>query len=142
MGLLPKSFVGRFPFIHVPWTTDVSAYRKIQNVLDIGLAPIKENPWSACRSDLKALEYLMVGAVPILSDAIPYRDWVDGDGCRKAADAHGFLRATQELVNDMETARGLARAGQDYVMRERTIERNAWRWREAIDAVSREAVAA
>jgi hypothetical protein len=133
MGLCPRSWVGKFPFRYVPWTGDISAYRALQRVLDIGLAPIVENPWSACRSDLKAMEYALSGACPVLSEATPYVGWEDGAGCRKAGTARDFLRLTQELVNTPRLRLELAAEARERTLRDRTVAANVWRWQEAIE---------
>jgi hypothetical protein len=124
-------------FRHIPWTSDMSVLRAMLRILDIGLAPVKATPWSSCRSDVKALEYLMGGAVPVLSDVIPYRDWVDGDHCRKASDARGFLRAVQDLVYGADRRIDLAATGRAYVLTHRTMGHNANLWREAVTTVTR-----
>lgn len=134
MGLRPRSWVGRFPFRYVPWTGDISAYRALQRVLDVGLAPVVETPWSACRSDLKAMEYALSGACPVLSDVTPYVGWHDGRGCRKARTARDFLRVTQELVNTPRLRHELAAEAREATLRDRTVAGNAWRWQEAVEA--------
>lgn len=133
-GFLPKSFAGRFRFRHVPWTSDLGAYRKILGQIDIGLAPIIENPWSVARSDLKSLEYAMSGACPVLSEAIPYQGWTDGEFCRKAKTTHDFFHVVRDLVRNPELAKELAAAAKEHVLAERTAEKNIDRWREAIAA--------
>ncbi len=139
IGFRPSGY--RFRYRHIPWTSDISAYRALQRVIDIGLAAVVENPWSVCKSDVKSLEYLMVGACPVLSEAVPYVKWRDGEGCRKARDAADFKRVVRELVANPDQRRDLAAEGREYVMRERLIHQNAWRWQEAIDGTT-EAVAA
>jgi len=135
-GVPPLAFKG-MKFRWVPWTSDISAYRALQRVIDIGVAPIVENPWSVCRSDLKALEYAMVGACPVLSDAIPYRGWTDGEGCRKATDARDFTRVLRELVNDPGERKRIADDAGRIVLADRTVSRNVHLWRDAIDEVKR-----
>jgi glycosyltransferase involved in cell wall biosynthesis len=130
---LGRVSVARVPFRFIPWTTDLSAYRAA-GVLDVGLCPVVENPWSSSRSDLKILEYAMSGCASVVSDAIPYKDWVDGEFVVKARDARGFLRQTQLLVNDAAERVRLRDGCRDHVLAERTVEANAWRWREAITA--------
>jgi tetratricopeptide (TPR) repeat protein len=44
--------------------------------LDIGIAPIQDNPYNRCRSDVKYLEYASRGVVPVLSALTPYKDSV------------------------------------------------------------------
>jgi tetratricopeptide (TPR) repeat protein len=41
--------------------------------LDIGIAPLQDNPYNRCRSDVKFLEYASRGVVPVLSSLAPYK---------------------------------------------------------------------
>lgn len=47
----------------------------LQN-LDIGIAPLQDNPYNRCRSDVKFLEYASRGVVSILSSLTPYKTLV------------------------------------------------------------------
>lgn len=142
MGSAHLGYKWQFPHRHIPWATDLSVYRRLLHILDIGLAPVVENPWAACRSDLKILEYAMAGAVSIVSDTIPYKDWADGEFVRKGKGSLGFLRQVQDLVRNDRERKQLAGECTDHVLRERTVEANVWRWQEACDTKLREAVAA
>lgn len=119
----------------IPYATDMGVYRSLMALFDVALAPVVETPWAACRSDVKALEYAMSGAVPVLSEATPYVGWRDGEFCRKAKTARDFLRATQELVNDQKGARELALEAKQHVLEQRTFERNIHYWQEALSAI-------
>jgi len=44
--------------------------------IDIGIAPLQDNPYNRCRSDVKFLEYASRGVVPVLSALTPYKDSV------------------------------------------------------------------
>jgi hypothetical protein len=81
-----------------------------------------------CRSDLKALEYGMAGAYPIVSDVPPY-DTVD---VPKAKTAKDFLREVQWMVRNQDEARSLARGWRQHVLENRTVKGNIDRWRTAI----------
>jgi hypothetical protein len=66
----------------VEWTNDFRRQRKWLGALDVGVAPIVSTPLSKYRSDLKALEYAMGGAMPFLqSEPRSYWD-VGGQGVR------------------------------------------------------------
>ncbi|MFZ7112555.1 MAG: tetratricopeptide repeat protein [Desulfatiglandales bacterium] len=51
----------------------LSEYFTFLESLDIGLAPLKETPFNAGRSDVKFIEYASRGVVPVLSDFGPYQ---------------------------------------------------------------------
>lgn len=120
-------------FTALPWATDLSAYRKAIGVLDVGVAPVIATPFARGRSDLKWLEYSMGGAASVLSNLECYED-VPAGLAVKADDAAGFYRAIRRLVQDKAEARQMGAAAREYVLKERTVEANSWRWTEAITA--------
>lgn len=121
-----------FPHRYVAFDDDIDRYWHQMGRLDIGLAPVVPNEWSVYRSDLKALEYAMAGACPVLSEAPPYAGWHDEDGCLKAQSSDDFLRAVKRLVATPDDARALAREARARVLAERTITASLWRWEEAL----------
>jgi len=66
-----------FPHRTMPWTDDLAEYRRNLQVLDVGLCPLRRGEWEDCKSDIKAIEYVLSGAVPIVQKAPPYRDWFE-----------------------------------------------------------------
>lgn len=128
MGLDPG---WQFRRSHIPWSNDLSTYRRNLYLLDVGLGPIVPEPWSLSRSDLKALEYSMGGAMSILSDVAPYAGWQDK--ALMATTPKEFLRHVQWAVKNQDEAREMGRAAREHVLKERTVEKNIWRWQEAID---------
>ena len=68
-----------FPFPHesISWARDLTEYRRNLQVLDVGLCPLKRTTWHDSKSDIKAMEYILSGAVPIVQKAPPYKDWFD-----------------------------------------------------------------
>lgn len=117
-----------FRYRHVPWSNDFGVYRKFISEFDVGLAPVIGTPWAVCRSDLKALEYGMAGALPVVSDLPPYES-VD---VPKAKTAKDFLREIQSLVGDREGTRKRAREWRDHVLQHRTVKAQIGLWREAV----------
>jgi hypothetical protein len=132
MGMIP-------PWAHeiknvavIPWSNDPGVYRKVIQWLDVGLCPVVETPWSVCRSDLKALEYGVSGAVPVMSDVAPYRGY-DGPGFRARTPAE-FLTHVRDLVQNRDQTAVLQREVRDYVLEKRTMAANIHLWRDAIEA--------
>lgn len=127
MGLDPG---WNFKRRHYPWTNDLAVYRKLVGTLDIGVAPVVGTPWANCRSDVKALEYSAAGAYPVVSDAIPYENF-DGP-CVKAKGSRDFLDALISLIRNRDELPKLQKEAREYVLKERTVEKNIDRWKEAI----------
>lgn len=122
-----------FDRYHEPWVNDLTTYRRLMSHIDIGMAPVTPTPWSIGRSDIKALEYAMSGALPIVSDQPPYSNLTHEENCLKAKTAKDFYHHVKWAVRNRDEVRELARMSREYVLKERTVEKNAWRWQEAID---------
>jgi tetratricopeptide (TPR) repeat protein len=68
---------GRFEF--TPGGS-IDAYQRFVSGLQIGLGPLLPTEFNRCRSDVKFLEYVAGGALPICSDLEPYRGSIrDGE---------------------------------------------------------------
>lgn len=130
MGMIPDWIHEVKNVVVVPWSNDPGVYRKVIGWLDVGLCPVVETPWSVCRSDLKALELGMAGAVPVMSDVAPYRGY-EGPGF-KVREPREFLSRVRWLVQNRDDARRLAADARAHVLKERTMETNIWRWHEAL----------
>lgn len=127
MGLDPS---WTFKRRHVPWSNDMGVYRQLLRNLDVGLAPVVPDAWSTCRSDVKALDYVMAGAAPVVSDEPPYKTWTP-PGALKARTAAQFFGLVKHLVRNRDEARQLADEQRAWTLEHRTYAGNAWRWEEA-----------
>lgn len=129
MGSLDLPFARR-----VPWTDTLADYRKSLFQLDVGLCPLKAGRWSDCKSDLKALEYSMAGALPIVSRVKPYSPWLKHDTPALTADnPRDFLKQVKWCVRNQDEVRERAAACKAKVLAKRTTAGNIWRWREATE---------
>lgn len=126
----------------IPWMDDWNVYRVACGTIDVGLAPVVATPWSLGRSDLKALDYAVMGACPVLQDEPIYEAWTAGETCLKARAPDDWLRVVKHLVYNRERIVEIAERAREYVLAERTFEGNAWRWRQALASAAREPVAA
>jgi len=129
MGLDP---LFKFPYKHYEWVDDLDTYRVALGLLDVGLAPIKPNPFSVYRSDVKASEYTMGGAAVICSDVPSYVDWTHEENCLKAQSAKDFYHHVKRLVQNKDEARSLAGQGRKWVDENRSIQALLPLWEEAI----------
>lgn len=115
----------------VGWTDDQDAYKASLSLCDVHLCPLVQNPWSAGKSDLKALEASMAGAWPIVSTAEPYKPWHDRTmACTTAKD---WMKALRWVVLHRDEIPDLAAEAKDYVLSERQIKHSIHLWREAVD---------
>lgn len=103
---------------------------------DIGLAPLVNNPFTRCKSDIKFLDYAAIGAVGLFSDVEAYRHTVrDGvNGRLVPNDPDAWYRALCAIADDHEGRRRMATAANEYLLRERTLNTQAGRWEAALNA--------
>jgi len=122
----------RFPHEQIPWTDDLAEYRRNLRVLDVGLCPLKRSDWHDCKSDIKAMEYLLAGAVPIVQRDSPcYRDWVDV--VPSATTEKDWLKAVKWACQaPHEELRDAWQRGYDFLLANKLIEQHIHKWREAV----------
>lgn len=121
-----------FARTQVKWNNDFFAQREHLRRLDVGVAPIAYTPLAKYRSDLKALEYAMGGAMPILQDGEVYWEWADKEFARICHSAADWADAIKWAVCNQDEVRARATEAREYVLRERTYATEIERWREAI----------
>lgn len=125
---------GDWNFEHVatPWTDDLAQYRRSLQVLDVGLCPLKQGDWQDCKSDLKAIEYTLAGAIPIISKVPPYKDWFDiVPTCATEKD---WLKALKWAVRaPADELYDVWRRAYDLVVEHKIIQKNIHLWRTAIE---------
>lgn len=93
--------------------------------LDIGLAPLGDTPFNACKSDIKWLEYSIIGVPSICSDIGVYDEPKDQ---RLAIvvpnDEDAWFRAITTLVENTELRKSLGTAAQTYVREHRLLSQH------------------
>lgn len=122
----------RWPHKQVPWTDDLAAYRRSLQNIDIGLCPVRRGPWQDGKSDIKAMEYVMAGAIPIVQRDSPcYQDWASRT--LSANSKTDWDKAVREALSLTPDERHSLWAGlHDWVMAEKTIGSHIHKWREAV----------
>ena len=128
MGVEPP---WRFQHGRIPWTDDLLQYFRAMQVLDIGVCPVDRSAWADCRSDLKALEYGMAGALPVVSSSPPYKR-LEGTAAPRCSTGREWERTIRHLVTHRDEVKQLAGEFREYVLAERTIDARVKDWEEAI----------
>lgn len=119
-----------FPHTQVPWTDSLAEFRENMQALDVALCPLRPSEWSDCKSDVKAMEAAVAGALPVVSKTEPYKPWHDRTFvCEAKKDWTKMLKHL--VANRDEVAQG-AKDAKAYVLAERTIQRGVEAWRQAI----------
>lgn len=110
-GAIP-SFAGELGARCIPYCQSYDEYRETLNSLewDIGLAPMPDTPFHACKHYNKFVEYAAAGVAGVFSDVAPYTRMqaigVPAAYCRDTADEwYEAIRALVENRADRERAR-------------------------------------
>jgi glycosyltransferase involved in cell wall biosynthesis len=99
---------------------------------DVGIAPIVDEPFNRARSNIKLKEYGILGIPWLASPIGPYRDFGEREGGRLVPD-DGWYDALARIAERPRERRKLAKRALKWA-RTQTIERNAERWVEAVEA--------
>lgn len=107
----------------IPW-----AAKNLQ--WDFALAPLKDDIFNRCKSDIKFLDYAMLGIPGIFSDVPSYRDSVahkeTGWLCANEPDA--WLDALDSFFVDAQQRNSIALKASEYARKHRTLEQCAIQW--------------
>ncbi|MET0929813.1 MAG: hypothetical protein ABWX74_09850 [Aeromicrobium sp.] len=121
----------------VPWLVGEGPF-------DIGISPLVDSTFNRAKSDIKCLDYLALGARPVVSDVVPYRvaeldDLVD----RVGNEPDEWYAALEDLlerrVDLRRDADGRRAAGTAYVVESRAADITAAHLRQRIDALRSDA---
>lgn len=112
----PKSSYQQF----VPWLVS-------QGPFDLGLSPLLDSAFNRAKSDIKCLDYLALGARPVVSDVEPYRvAELEGLIDRVPEDPEAWFAVLQRHVVDRavlrDAAAGTRAAGFDYLTANRSAD--------------------
>jgi len=104
---------------------------------DVAIAPLEDDAFTRCKSDLKYLDYAALGIPGVFSDVRPYRDTVRHreTGLLAANDERAWADALEEIVSDAALRARLAAAAYAEVYGNRMLRMNAVRWREALGGI-------
>ena len=110
---------------------------RAQGPFDLGLAPLADTAFNACKSDIKALDYAALAILPLVSDGPAYR--ADPQLARHAVftGADGWLDALRAVLDDRQDAARRALAAQDHVWNRRTVSTIATMLVERLEALRR-----
>jgi len=117
--------VGRSTFTPTGTLDDYLAFLQ---KLDIGIAPLQDNPYNRCRSDVKFLEYASRGVVSVLSSLTPYKASVQHGETGFLYDSpQQLLSILSMLVCDTDLRYRISKAAYAYVTHYRLEEMHAKR---------------
>jgi processive 1,2-diacylglycerol beta-glucosyltransferase len=102
---------------------------------DFAVAPLLDEPFARCKSDLKYLDYAALGIPAVFSDVRSYRETVRHreTGLVVPNEPDAWAAALEELAGDGALRGRLAHAACDEVYATRMLATNARLWPETID---------
>jgi len=138
--LPPKSLQGH-PFVDYRKGESYNYSEFIKNFLeiqaDIAIAPLRDNPFNQCKSNLKFLEYGALGIPGIFSNLCPYvgtvADNVNGFVADTLADWETKLEC---LIGDQTMRHNLVLAAQADVRKNWMLSSNAEKWQDFVQELS------
>ncbi len=106
----------------VPWLVKQGSY-------DIGLSPLVDNDFNRGKSDIKCLDYLAGGSLPMVSDSEAYANPELSDFIIRLKTASAWKKKLAGILDDVEKFRRqkskIVSQGQAYVWSQRNSERTA-----------------
>lgn len=101
---------------------------------DLAIAPLEDNPFTRCKSDIKFLDYSVLGIAGIYSRVPPYEKTVRHlkTGYLATNNTEAWVEAFDCLLTDDSLRQNLALQAQEYVFSTRTLKHCAQNWRDAI----------
>lgn len=111
---------------------------------DLAIAPLEDNTFTRCKSDIKFLDYSILAIPGIYSRVHPYENTVRHmeTGYLAANDNQEWLEALERLLADDSMRQEMGRKAQEYVLSNRTLQHCAHKWRDAILSLADQSPAA
>lgn len=108
-----------------------SYIKKLQALkIDIALAPIENNAFNQCKSNIKWLEYSAAGIAGVYSDALPYNQHIQhGDtGLLVDNNTLSWFNAIRSLIENPTKRTDIAKNAYQHVMSKFSINDNSYLW--------------
>lgn len=132
---LPVSFV-RAPTEFVEYTKFLPWYSQ-KFKWDIAVSPLKSTTFNTCKSDIKFLDYAIVGAAGIFSNVPAYQNTVQHKqtGLLVDNEVQSWEAALTSLIEDETLRTNIGSKAQTYALTERTISSCAGQWINALSSL-------
>ncbi|UTH76710.1 glycosyltransferase [Chromobacterium sp. IIBBL 290-4] len=125
-GDVPPDFVGIKDVRKVPefvtYNEYLSELAKLK--IDIGIAPLAQTEFNDYKSDIKWLEYAVVGAAAVVSDVPSYQDLKDTELAVVVPNTEdGWMSGISKLIDDPDLRMRQAEAARRHVLENRLLEK-------------------
>jgi GT2 family glycosyltransferase len=132
-GMCPEFLQPYVKEIHNPVTFGKYPQKLATLNLDLAVAPLEHNRFNECKSNLRLLEYGVLGWPVIASDIAPYRE---GPVCRVHNQARAWIKAIRERIHDMDASRQEGDVLRDWVRENWLLQQHLNDWLAALDPAS------
>lgn len=104
---------------------------------DLAIAPLENNSFTRCKSDIKFLDYSALGLAGIYSDVASYNNTVRHleTGYLAANNVEAWIEAFESLLGDDRLRTQIANNAREYVLSNRTLKHCAQNWQQAIFSI-------
>ena len=125
-------------------TWNISKFWKWMNTIiswDIRIAPLEENAFTVCKSDVKFLDYSALGIAGIYSSIEPYNNTVVNNVTGLLADntIKSWEGCIEELIININLRKSICKNARGYLMNNRILEKKSSLWETAIREVHNKA---
>ena len=97
------------PYQRVKYNYDLSTYALAYNLFDVSLAPLENNLFNRCKSELKMIEAGVMGKAIIVSNIYPYTNLITKKNCIAVSDNKmGWYDGMKKLIKNPSLVEDLA----------------------------------
>lgn len=126
--------------IVISWAKNMKDYSKMLTNFDIGIAPLEDNDFNRCKSDIKYKEYAGAGVPCIASSVEPYKNTIkDGeDGLlvkSKGATFNSWYKKIKKMVEDRDLRIKIGKKARERAVKEFDIKKNIYRWKDVYSEI-------
>ena len=91
---------------------------------DVGLSPLVNSSFNKCKTDIKFLDYMGIGVLPVLSNIEAYNSTYDIDKFAVLVNDDEWYKALERIIleDNKEIFNNMIEAGKKYLWEERSVE--------------------
>jgi glycosyltransferase involved in cell wall biosynthesis len=132
-GMCPEFLQPYVKEIHNPVTFGKYPQKLATLNLDLAVAPLEHNRFNESKSNLRLLEYGVLGWPVIASDIVPYRE---APVCCVHNQARAWIKAIRERIHDLDATRQEGDVLRDWVRENWLLQQHMHDWLAALDPAS------
>ncbi len=132
-GMCPESIVSCVREVHKPVRFEQYPTRLAALDLDLAVAPLEHNRFNEAKSNLRLLEYGVLGWPVVCTNIHPYRD---APVTRIANNARTWIKTIRDRVHDLDALAAEGDQLRHWVLENWMLDEHLEEWRDALNPVS------